>query len=353
MTAPRLVLALGGGGARGLAHVGVIEVLEREGIEPSAIAGTSMGAVIGALHGSGLRAVEIARIASSFRFPRRFIPGGLVAWDSIFPGALPVLEGLEFSRLRCGLAVTAVDLEAGTQVVLRSGPVLPALRASCAVPGILPPIRLDDRWLVDGGVLNVLPLDVAWALQPDVVLAVRIGGGRARAMPALSWLTTSWLSRLGRILPNPATAKVALEVLARSAEIALDRQIALASMMTGPELLVHVELRDVGLRDFDRAPEVIAAGRNAAARLLPRLLDRLRDPPRRTPSRRSVSLRFDPVCGMVVNATHPPAQLRVGGVAYVFCSRVCREAFERSPERYERDRREVPGGNEELAHPPR
>jgi len=200
------------------------------------------------------------------------------------------------------LVVTAVDLEAGSQVILHAGPVLPAVRATCAVPGVLPPVKLDGRWLVDGGLVNLLPVDVAWMVEPDVVVAVKVGAARARPMPQLSWPLTSLLSRLGGMIPNPATAKVSFEVLVRAAEIVVDRQTALAAAMTGAEVLVEPQLEDIGLRDFDRLDDAINAGRHAAEEALPELYRLLEAPPRaQVRSELVLTLRFDPVCAMVIS----------------------------------------------------
>lgn len=144
----RLALALGGGAARGLAHIGVLEVLEREGIRPDCIVGSSMGGLVGALSAAGLGAYDIAEAARGFRFPRWFIPGGLVAWDAVFRTAVPTLSELAFERLATPLVVTAVDLEEGSEVILHTGPVLPAVQATCAVPGVFPPVKLG---LAGGG----------------------------------------------------------------------------------------------------------------------------------------------------------------------------------------------------------
>ena len=331
----RLALALGGGAARGLAHIGVLEVLEREGIQPDCFVGSSMGGLIGALAAAGLRARDIAEVAQGFGFPRWFLPGGTVEWDSIFKSAVPVLSQLSFERLTTPLVVTAVDLEAGSQVILHAGPVLPAVRATCAVPGVLPPVKLDGRWLVDGGLVNILPVDVAWLVEPDVVLAVKVGATRARRMPELNWRVTSLVSRLGGMIPNPATAKVSFEVLVRAAEIVLDRQSALAAAMTGPEVLIEPELKDIGLRDFDRLDDAIKAGRHAAEEVVPELCRLLKEPARaQVRSELVLTLRFDPVCAMVISPRRARARLEHEGVTYYFCSANCRDCFEHDPAHY-------------------
>jgi NTE family protein len=331
----RLALALGGGAARGLAHIGVLEVLERAGIRPDCIAGSSMGGLIGALSAAGLRAADIERLARSFRFPRWFIPGFLVEWAEVFPSAVPALSGIDFHQLATPLIVTAVDLERGTQEILHTGPVLPAVRATCAVPGVLPPVRLGGRWLVDGGLVNILPVDAAWMSEPDVIVAVKPRALAARRMPRLDGRLTSLLSRLGGFVPNPATAKVSFEVLVRAAEIVIDRAAVLAAAMAGPELLIEPAVGDIGLRDFHRLDEAVAAGRQAAEDALPALRRLLSVPPEeRTPADVVLTLRFDPVCAMVISPRRARASVEHAGVTHYFCSTNCRECFEREPERY-------------------
>ncbi len=330
---PRLALALGGGAARGLAHIGVLEVLEDEGIDPDCIAGSSMGGLIGALTAAGMNASEIREIARDFHFPSRFIPGGLLSWDSIFPSAVGPLA-IDFEELPVPLALTAVDLEAGAQVVLREGAVLPAVRATCSIPGVMPPVELGKQFLVDGGMLNVLPVDVAWLFDADIVVAVQVGGPTARQIPELRWNTTKWLSRFGRLLPNPATAKVSFELLLRTAEIMLMRQMELAAAMTDPEFLIEPQLEDVGLRDFDRLDDAIEAGRRAARSVLPDLVRALAEPGTKHRRGRRPSVVIDPVCSMIVNAARSRATCVVDGETFYFCSQNCADCFERNPERY-------------------
>lgn len=334
-TGVRLALVLGGGAARGLAHIGVLEVLEREGIRPDCIVGSSMGGLVGALSARGLRARDIAEVARGFCFPRWFTLGRVLEWDSIFGPALPVLAGISFESLGTPLIVAAVDLEAGAQVLLRDGLVLPAIRATCAVPGVLSPVDLGGRWLVDGGLVNVLPVDVAWMVEPNMVVAVKASAPRARRLPQLRSRLSSWLSRLGRTVPNPATAKIAFEVLVRAAEIVLARQTELALAMTGPEVLIEPELGDIGMRDFDRLDDAIEAGRRAAERALPELGRRLTAPrPLQLRNEVIVTLRLDPVCAMVISPGRARARVEHAGVTYYFCSANCCEHFERDPERY-------------------
>lgn len=327
MSPPRIALVLGGGGARGLAHIGVLEILEQEGMSPCFLVGTSMGGVIAALAAAGRTSAEIHELARGFRFPRRFIPGGFVTWDRIFAPAARALAGLTFAGLAHPLALVAVDLEAGGQVVLHQGPLLPPLRATCAVPGVLPPIALAGRWLVDGALVNVLPVDVAAMAEPDLVVAVRAGGHRHRSMPALRGPSAAIAIRLGQLVPNPLSARTAFELLVRSSEIALDRQNTLAAAMVEPHVLVDATVGDIGLRDFDRLDEAVAAGRQAASKALPALRRALQGVESGTGAPAQLTLRVDPVCDMVVSPGRAAAVVAQGEETFYFCSVTCRDTF--------------------------
>lgn len=331
----RLALALGGGGARGLAHIGVLEVLEREGIRVDFISGSSMGGLIGALFAAGLPTREIADVARGFRFPRWFIPGGLLEWDRVFPSARRVLSGVKFQDLGIRLSVTAADLESGRQVVLHEGPVLPAVQATCAVPAVMRPVEIDGRWLVDGALVNVLPVDVAWLAEPAAVVAVKVEYSRRRPLPELRSPAASILSQVARIVPNPASAWVSFEILVRAAEIVFDRQMTLQAAMAGPEVLVEAEIGDIGFRDFHRLDEAIESGRRAAEGLPSKLKCFLEGGASSVPPRDAAAVpRFDPVCDMVVSPARARASVEKDGRTYYFCSTNCRDAFARDPGYY-------------------
>ncbi len=189
--APSVALVLGGGAARGLAHIGVLEVLEAEGIRPAFFAGTSIGGLVAALAVRGVSASRMIELAGGFRFPRRFIPGRMLGWHEIFPTAVPLLDGLTFEDLGIPLAISAVDLQQGEEVVLHSG--------------------------------ALLPVDLAWSWEPDVVIAENVLPSPQR----VAHLDTGYARaamRLGRLLPNPVTARFAFDVVMRAFEVALDRR---------------------------------------------------------------------------------------------------------------------------------
>jgi NTE family protein len=331
---PSVAVALGGGGARGLAHLAVLEVLEREGIRPSYIAGTSIGGLVGALWATALPVDAIIHAARRFRLPGRFLPGRALVWDNIFASAVPLLVDRTFESLATPLIVAAVDLHTGEDVALNSGPLLPAVRATCAIPGAIDPERIGGHCLVDGGVTNVLPVDLAWSSHPDVVIAVNILGQPAPSL-RLDSVFCRAASRLGRIGPNPWTAYYSYGIAMRAVDIALNRQRAMAVAMTGPEVLIDIDLGDVSVGDFHRLDEVLDIGRRATHAALPRVKAALADGPQ--PTERpdaEMSLHIDPVCRMTVSSGRARGRIERDGVTYYFCSTNCRDAFERYGDRY-------------------
>jgi len=331
---PTIAIALGGGGARGLAHLGVLEVLEGEGIRPAFLSGTSMGGLVAALWATAAPANDIVATARRFRTPGRFMPGRVLVWEHVFPSAVPLLQDRTFEDLPTPLAVSAVDLLTGEEITLHSGPLLPAIRATCAVPGVFAPERLGTHYLVDGGVTNMLPVDLAWACDPDIVIAVNIV-----AAPPTSLRLDSTYGRtataLGRLAPNPVTAYLSYEIAMRAVEIALDRQRAMAVAMTGPEVLIDIDLSHVSISDFHRLDEIVEAGRRATRAMLPRLRAALAAPAGagdRTSS--DDTLHIDPVCRMTVSPNRARATFQRDGHTFHFCSLGCRDTFALHGERY-------------------
>jgi NTE family protein len=233
---PRIGLVLSGGGARGLAHVGVLKVLEREHIPIDVIAGTSMGAIVGGLYATGMDAAtleeELLKIKwneiFASRVERALLPqrrkdldfqlspalefgmrdGELRAPLGALSGqgletllrryTLPALSVREFSKLPIPFRAVATDMETGQPVILDSGDLALALRSSMSVPGVFAPTEANDRILGDGGLVNNLPIDVARQMGADIVIAVNIGtplSGR-EALSSLGGLTSQMVSIL-------------------------------------------------------------------------------------------------------------------------------------------------------------
>jgi len=162
-----------------MAHVGVLCVLEREGIPIDCVAGTSAGSLVGAGYAAGLGAQELLELADSMRWrdivrpawPRR----GFVSFEKLERWLVDTLGDLTFANLRLPYAAVAADLATGELVVLKEGRLAPAVRASCTVPGIVIPVEIEGRLLSDGGVLKNLPISIVRELGADVVIAVGLG----------------------------------------------------------------------------------------------------------------------------------------------------------------------------------
>jgi len=179
---PKLGLALSGGGARGLAHIGVLRALEEAGLQPDYLTGTSMGGVIAAGYAAGLSPADMEQIALEFgtvrklwgladpTLPRR----GLFQGERLLAFFEQILRGRTFTDLRIPLTLVAVDLNSGKEIHLREGSVAEAVRATVSVPGLLAPVEHNGQRLVDGGLLNNMPVDVARQMGADVTLAVDV-----------------------------------------------------------------------------------------------------------------------------------------------------------------------------------
>lgn len=174
---PRKIgLALSGGAARGVTHVGVLKVLEREGIRPECVAGASAGAIVGAGYCAGLSAAEMEETALSLQWSKlgRIVRPGLGFFDSqrLENYVVRLIGDLQFSDLPIPFAAVATDILTGRLVVLKEGSVAWAVRASCALPGIFTPVERGDQLLVDGGAINNLPVSVVREMGADYIIAV-------------------------------------------------------------------------------------------------------------------------------------------------------------------------------------
>ena len=269
---PKIGLALGGGGARGLAHIGVLKVLEREGVPVDLLAGTSMGGVIAAAYAAGLTTADLEEEALRMSRWRNLLP--LV--DRSLPG-LGLVKGVRvrdyffqhfgdktFADLSIPTELVAVDLLTGEEVDLNCGSVADAVRATVSLPGVLAPVRLGGHLLVDGGLLNNVPADVVRRMGADVVIAVDVS---ARLNGVSGLLEAE--SQGAPLLPVP----LIIETLQRSLVIMEDWTLKHRLAEARPEVLIQpgVEESPVSIADFRRAAEVITIGEAAAEAILPHL----------------------------------------------------------------------------------
>lgn len=246
---PRIGLALGGGFARGLAHIGVLKVLEEEKIPIDFVAGTSVGAVIGAAYCSGISARELAEIASLVRFKdfARWTLSrlGLASNDRMAGFLKRVLKARTFEDLRIPLAVTATDFVSGDGVVFRSGELIEPVRASCAYPGMFLPIRVNGRLLVDGLLSHSVPTHPLRDMGAERVIAV--------------YLSAHWVNLNG--------PRHVFDVIGQCFSIAQQKMSGLWE--SAADIIMHPDVRGFSYDAFDRCAELIASGEVAAREVLP------------------------------------------------------------------------------------
>jgi NTE family protein len=265
-------LALGGGGARGLAHIGLLRVLEREGIPIRSIAGTSMGGLVGALYAAGLSLADVetevrrySQISEQLKLIDVSISGaGLsIRGRRIYNFLADLIgESLTFADLKLPLAMVAVDILTGRDVILQGGTVIDAVRATISVPGVFMPMDLGPYRLVDGGVLNNVPVDVAHTLGDGPVVAVDVLPSFAENAPGRPALESGLQLSLG-----PAYLRETYNVLMIMIAAITDERLLHAP----PDLLIRPTLPpDVTLLvGFSRADEIITSGEVAAEAALP------------------------------------------------------------------------------------
>ena len=246
---PAIGVALGGGFARGIVHIGVLKVLEEENIPVSMIAGTSVGAIMGAAYCSGLTISELVELARKVRFTNfarwtlsRF---GFATTDRMISFLQRTLKVQTFEELRIPLGVTATDFNTGTGRVFTSGSIIDPVRASCAYPGMFLPVQIGDAWLVDGMLSYPVPTRPLREMGADRVLAVHLKG---------QWSKTN-------------VPRHYFDVIGQSFAIAQD--------MMGPvwksaaDVVIEPDVAGFDYDDFKRADELIRVGELAMRAALP------------------------------------------------------------------------------------
>lgn len=255
-------LVLGGGGARGLAHVGVWQVLEERGVLPDVVAGTSMGGLVGAFIAAGYSGEDLERLSRSVSW-RRLLdlrPGpGLIRTSSLTAWLSQHLPPT-FEELKRPLAITATDMLSGRAVYLTRGDLHAALRATTAYPGALEPVPVDDMLLSDGGILNQVPVDAALFLGARRVLAVDVTAPDPLELHERRVLLWKREASLGP-----------LRALRRSVEIMQAQLTDARISLYRPDVLLRPHLGDIDLMNFNRAAQATQAGRDAALAELPRI----------------------------------------------------------------------------------
>jgi len=299
----KIGLALGSGAARGMAHIGVLKVLDQAEIPIAAISGTSIGALIGALYSAGVSVAEMEEIANSVDWKKmagwiapRVPVSGLIDGKRIarfFEGLLPVRD---FSALKIPLAMLATDVETGEAIVLKQGDLLTALRAAIAFPGIFTPVNIGQRYLVDGGLCYPVPAHILADLGAEAVIGVCAipkvdKTDREAFLPApesdvkagkslLKKLKSDYVESLWQDIFGKKKSETndqngkdrkppnIFRVFAQSVAI-MENQINDLRLDNGHiDILIRPKLDGINLLEFNRAREVIRAGEEATRKLL-------------------------------------------------------------------------------------
>ncbi len=291
MDHPRIGIALGSGSARGWAHIGVLKALAEYGIEPQIVAGSSIGAVVGAACASE-RLDDLQHFVEQLGWKEivsyldmSIMGGGLIQGDKLTDFFRRHLDGIHIEALPRQFAAVATDLHSGQEVWLQQGDLVEAVRASSALPGLFTPVKKDQRWLVDGGVVDPVPVSLCRAMGADTVIAVSLNSdivgkharrnGKKKAASKQPPSSELWqrISRqleksmfkqknllMSRLFGENLNTPGLIEVMAGSINIMQDR--ITRSRMAGdpPELLLTPRLSQLGLMEFDQGKLAIAEG---------------------------------------------------------------------------------------------
>ncbi len=302
----KIGLALGSGSSRGWSHIGVINALTEHGIEPDIVCGSSIGALVGASYANG-KLDELEAWATSLT---KFDTAKLYEINSSLNGFvntrrlhalmidLVADESTLVEDLPKKFASVATDLESGREIWLTKGSVLEAVWSSISLPGLFPAVRKNDKWLVDGGLVNPVPVSVCRALGADVVIAVNLNGdivGKHRRKTAASInnknnkkegpnpnLTPGIVDRFASLMEgytpsffstkkDKETSPSLFETIASSVNITQDRITKSRMVGDPPEIIITPQLADIGIIELYRAAEAIAEGEKCVIRMLPEI----------------------------------------------------------------------------------
>ena len=292
---PKIGLALGSGASRGWSHIGVIDALEAEGIEPEIICGTSVGAMVGASYVTGKLAELKEWVLGSSRsdvyrfFDIKFSQSGFVDVDRLdeFIHRYVVDENTEIDDLAKPFIAVATSLNTGQEIWSRDGSAAKWVRASMSLPVLFPPVRDEDRWLVDGGLVNPVPVTACRALGADIVIAVNlnadiVGKGLKSADIVSAEQEEGMLKNLKQQVKEYSSSLFSsgkeeilppglIGVVSSSINIFQDR-ITRSRLAGDPaDVLISPKLRDVGLLEFGKAKEAISTGEDCVRRALPEI----------------------------------------------------------------------------------
>lgn len=250
----RVGLALGGGAAKGFAHIGVIKMLEANGFKPEVVSGTSAGSVVGALYASGMTVFEMQEQAVALDEARirdvTLFNGGLVRGQKLQDYVNDMVKARPFEKLRLPFAAVSTRLETGERTVFVRGNVGQAVRASCSIPGVFEPVKIGDFYYVDGGVVSPVPVDAARQLGADFVIAVDISTRVTGKTPeSLLGVVNQSISIMGQKLGEQEISRA--------------------------DVVIRPRVNDIGPADFEQRGRAILEGEKAALAAIPQIRAKL------------------------------------------------------------------------------
>jgi NTE family protein len=288
-------LALGSGSSRGWAHIGVIEALEEENIPIDYVAGSSVGSYVGALYACGslkslkefVLRMDGKKVFSYFDvvFPRSGLLDGTKRLKELFSIHTDIAD---FSELKIPVWMVATDMNTGKKVVLKFGNILSALRATMSIPGLFAPVKVNGRWLVDGGLVDPVPVGVARAMEADVVIAVDLNSGvvshkkhKKQTKPAVKkpgdsptyesellkkladyyeHAEISFTSKITELLHKESSTPDIIETVMTSINIMQERITRINLAVEPPDILIQPRLGQLKMMDFDQVEQTIEEG---------------------------------------------------------------------------------------------
>jgi len=266
LTRKKVGLALGGGAARGLAHIGVLSVLEKAGIPIDMIAGTSMGAIVGALYAAGKSPAEIKRAMTKLNMRQMFtlidfgIPtSGFIKGNKITDWLQSLIGGVHFEDLKIPFACNATDINLCDEVVMKEGPVAEAVRASASIPVVFSPAKWRGRYLVDGVLIDPVPVRIAREMGADLVIAVNV-------VPYIGDKLQREASACG---PEETKSPNIFNTMVRMLYI-IGFQSTMASLKEA-DAVIGPEVGHIRSEQFHRLRECVLCGEKAAEATLPQI----------------------------------------------------------------------------------
>ena len=279
-----IALVLSSGGARGLAHIGAIEELESHGYHISSIAGCSMGALIGGVYAAGklnefrewMKTIDRKKMLGLIDFSLSL--NHIVKGTRIIEAIMEFVPDVNIEDLPIPYCAIATDLKAGREVMFRKGSLFKAIRASISLPSFYEPVTLNDMILIDGGIINPLPLNRVKRQSGDILVGVDVSGHDYKAqwdelhrLTAMQKSDTSLKTKiLDMLIPDNIEFNY-YTVLSRASSLMIRQNSILMAQFMNPDILIDIQMNRYGTFDFDKSEKLIAIGRQKASQAIDKL----------------------------------------------------------------------------------